>query len=118
MVVSLLAAAVVACGRRTDLPVPAPYADEVELARQSLSEAWEGPIESTFSFRELLCRKDGGLVVVFLQDGFGADGLAVAMQGPNAAPDGWAGGFGIDDAATDPEVQHFFEESPEVPCPS
>ena len=112
----LLAFALATCGRRSDLAIPPAYATHVDFARESLTEEWEGPITPEFSFRELHCRKDGGLLVVFLEDGFGADGFAFAMQGPKAEPDGWAGGFSVEDPRTDPEVRHFFEASPEVPC--
>ena len=70
----------------------------------------------SFTFAGLRCRADGGLLVLFHQRGLGRNGLAVAMQGPGALPEAWAGGFAPVDPATDPEVVHFFSESPEASC--
>jgi hypothetical protein len=50
------------------------------------------------------------------QRGFGSDGLAMAMQGPDAMPEFWSGGFAPVDRVMDPEIVHFFSEAPEVPC--
>lgn len=96
--------------------VPAGFADEVDAARRSLETNWDGPPPMTFTFAGLRCRADGGLLVLFHQQGFGRNGLAFAMQGPGALPAAWAGGFAPVDPATDPEIVHFFAESPEVSC--
>lgn len=96
--------------------VPAGFADEVEAARRSLETHWDGPPPMSFTFAALRCRADGGLLVLFHQQGLGRNGLAFAMQGPGAFPASWAGGFAPVDPATHPEIVHFFAESPESPC--
>ena len=87
-------------------------------ARRSLGFQWDAtPAAPTFAFVAIRCRADGGLLVLFDQRGFAADGLAMAMRGPGAGgDDAWAGGFAPVDPATDPEIEHFFGEAPEVAC--
>lgn len=97
--------------------VPPGLDGEVAAARQSLESHWDnGPLPPTFTFVAVRCRADGGLLVLFDQRGFGSDGLAIAMQGPDALPEHRSGGFAPVDPATDPEIAHFFNEAPEVPC--
>lgn len=97
--------------------IPTGMADEVEAARASLEQAWDnGPVPPSFTFAAARCRTDGGLLILFDQRGFGSDGLAMAMQGPGAMPEAWAGGFAPVDPATDPEIASFFKESPEIAC--
>lgn len=105
-----------ACVGMTPGSVPAGFADEVDAARRSLEANWDGPPPMTFTFVSVRCRADGGLLVLFQQQGLGREGLAVAMQGPGALPDAWAGGFAPVDPATDPEIVHFFSEASEVAC--
>ena len=110
-------AAAASCAGPADVRIPVGFADEVAAARRSLESNWDGPMPASFSFFERRCRADGGLLLLFRQHGFGADGLAVAMQGPGALPESWAGGFAPIDPATDPEIEHFFSEASEVACP-
>ena len=106
----------VACATAPDAEMPADLIDEVESARTSLEQNEDGPIRSSFSFRALRCRADGGLLVVFEQASILRRSLAYAMHGPDAGADNWAGGFRVDDLETDFEIRHFFSEAPEVPC--
>lgn len=92
-------------------------AEAVELARHALIRNEEGLIRSRFGLRDVRCRADGGLLVVFEQANLVRRSHAFAMQGPGADPENWAGGYGVDDVDTDSEVLYFFSESPEVACP-
>lgn len=97
--------------------VPPGLEDEVAAAGRSLESHWDnGPIAPTFTFVAVRCRADGGLLVLFNQRGLGSDGLAMAMQGPDALPEHWSGGFAPVDPVNDPEIEHFFSDAPEVPC--
>lgn len=113
---SLVAAAVASCV--APMRVPARFEADVASARRSLELHWDAtPAAPTFSFVAVRFRADGGLLVLFDQRGFAADGLAVAMRGPGAGGDNaWAGGFAPIDPATDPEIAHFFGEHREVAC--
>ena len=113
-----IAIVLAACSGGDLAPVPPGLEDEVESARDSVSDNWEGFGRPWFAFMEVRCRGDGGLVIIFAEQGFGADGdFAYAMAGGGAAPGAWGGGIGIEDPATDEEVVRFFTEAPEVPCP-
>ena len=105
-----------ACGGTSPSSALTGFEDEVAAARRSLESNWDGPMPASFTYADLRCRADGGLLVLFHQRGVGPDGLAVAMQGPGALADAWAGGFAPVDPATDPEIAHFFSEAPEVSC--
>jgi hypothetical protein len=117
----LLAAVVLAACRSApeDALIPLGYAGKVDDARSSLQSNWEGLIQPTFAFVEVRCRVDGGMMIVFRQGGPGSGAFAYAMQGPQAVdgPDGWGGGFGVEDLAADEEIAFFFRESPERSCP-
>jgi hypothetical protein len=116
-VVPLLVLALAGCGGGNLAPIPRGLEDRVESARDSVSDNWEGFGRPWFAFVEARCRADGGLVIVFAEQGFGADGaFAYAMAGGGAVPDSWSGGIGIDDPANDDELIHFFAEAAEVPC--
>jgi hypothetical protein len=116
--IALAALAVAACSSQFVAPVPPAYAERVESARQSLEENWDGPPRPTFAFVGLRCRADGGLLVTFAQLGARDDGsFAYAFQGPDSMFDSWGGGFGQTDLDDDPEIDFFFREVAEVPCP-
>jgi ABC-type glycerol-3-phosphate transport system substrate-binding protein len=104
----LVSLATAGCGRGGDLaPVPPGLEAKVGIPRP-----W-------FAFVAARCRADGGIAIIFAEQGFGADGdFAYAMQGGGAIFDGWGGGIGIDDPAVDEELVRFFDEVPEVPCPN
>ena len=105
------------CGGGNLAPIPPGLEEEIESARDSVSDNWEGFGRPWFAFAEVRCRADGGLVVIFAEQGFGADGdFAYAMAGGRGVPGAWAGGIGIDDPATDEEILRFFAQAPEVPC--
>jgi hypothetical protein len=118
LLAALLAAGCVgiAAPAPTDAAIPAAYRDAVESARQSLRVHEDWPGRSTFAVRAVRCRADGGLVVVFDQHGLRGP-HAIALRGPDAAPDSWAGALGIADLEHDPEIEHFFSQSPEASCP-
>lgn len=119
LLASAISAALAACGGGDLAKIPVGLEDEVESARASVSSNWEGFGRPWFAFAEARCRADGGLVIIFAEQGFGADeDFAYAIAGGGAArgPLGWGGGIGIDDPATDAEIVHFFTEAPEVPC--
>ena len=107
-------------GRGTDVaPVPRGLEAKVASARNSVSDNWEGLGRPWFAFVEARCRADGGLVIIFAEQGFGADGdFAYALQGGGAIADGWGGGLDVDDPDQDEEIVRFFDEEPEVPCPA
>jgi hypothetical protein len=113
----LLVAATAAC-QGAGQTVPVGFEADVASARRSLELHWDStPAAPSFVFEAVRCRADGGLLVLFDQRGFAADGLAMAMRGPGVSgDDAWAGGFAPVDPATDPEIAHFFGEAPEVAC--
>jgi len=113
-----LALSLSGCGGSLAGIVPLGFEERIELARQSLVGNWDnGPIPPTFTFRQLRCRADGGLLVLFQQQGFGDDGTAFAMQGGGALANAWAGGFAPIDPVNDREIVAFFREKPEAVCP-
>jgi hypothetical protein len=114
----LLGALAIGCGGGGAVaPIPRGLEDAVASARASVEGNWEGFPRPGFAFAGARCRLDGGLVIIFLEQGWGARGrFAYAMAGGGAVPGVWAGGTGIDDLATDEEIISFFTEVPEVPC--
>jgi hypothetical protein len=116
----LVSLATAGCGRGGDLaPVPPGLEAKVESARASVTGNADGIPRPWFAFVAARCRADGGIAIIFAEQGFGADGdFAYAMQGGGAIFDGWGGGIGIDDPAVDEELVRFFDEVPEVPCPN
>ena len=114
---SLLVAATAAC-QGAGPTVPAGFEGDVASARRSLELHWDStPAAPSFVFEAVRCRADGGLLILFDQRGFAADGQAMAMRGPGVGgDDAWAGGFAPVDPATDPEIKHFFSEQPEIAC--
>ena len=109
------------CGSRgTDVAaIPPGLEAKVESARDSVSDNWDGFGKPWFAFVQVRCRADGGVVIVFAEQGFGADGdFAYALQGGRAIADGWGGGLDVDDPDQDEEIIRFFDEQAEVICPT
>jgi hypothetical protein len=104
------------CGGQPDLaPIPLGFEDRVESARDSVGDNAEGLVRPWFAFVDARCRADGGVVIIFREQGPFSDGqFAYAMQGGGAVA--WGGGIGIDDPATDDEIVRFFAAAPEVGC--
>jgi hypothetical protein len=109
--------AVVGCGDRQDAAIAPALVPMVDSARNSLASNQDG-LDSTFVFRRIRCRDDGGVLLLFDQVGpFGNEGTAFASSaGPDWGVFTWAGGLAPIDPATDPEIRAFFEGVAEIPC--
>jgi hypothetical protein len=115
IVAPTLAIVLAGCGIADLAPLRAGLEEKVESARDSVGDNADRLVRPWFAFVDVRCRADGGLVIIFAEQGFGADGdFAYAMQGGGAVS--WGGGIGIADPATDEEIVRFFSEGAEVPC--
>jgi streptogramin lyase len=115
----LLSVLATSCGGGEPMAsIPPGLEPRVESARRSLEGHWEGLLRPSFTFLAARCRADGGVLVLFAQQGIGSGDLAIAMQGPGWLADAWSGGFGTIDPQTDPDIVAFFAQVREVPCPA
>ena len=113
IVVLALAAVLAACQPVANMPVE--LRDEIEAASRSLEEQWDTPPPAVFSFRDVHCRADGHLLIVFEQRGSLAGGTIATATSSGIAYRPWTPNWGVEDLPG--EVSMFFAKSQEVACP-